>query len=85
MRGKVGFVLGVAVGVVIGSRAGRHGYEQLKLKVTELWESPRVQDTVSPVESAARERFPAAAETIADVAGAVKDSTQHAQPSDANE
>jgi len=33
--------LGVAIGYVLGTRAGRERYEQMKSAVTALWEDPR--------------------------------------------
>ncbi|MDQ0661661.1 hypothetical protein QFZ35_000159 [Arthrobacter ulcerisalmonis] len=47
MKNKLIFVSGVAVGYVLGTRAGRDSYEKLKLKVRGFWESQTVQDKVS--------------------------------------
>lgn len=43
MRGKLLFVAGLAVGYVLGTRAGRQRYEQIKLAARNVWESEPVQ------------------------------------------
>ena len=49
MKGKIGFVLGAALGYVLGSRAGRERYEQIKRGAQAVWETPLVQQGVSAV------------------------------------
>lgn len=51
MKGKVGFVLGAALGYVLGTRAGRARYEQIKRGASAVWETPLVQQGVSAVKS----------------------------------
>lgn len=51
MKGKLGFVAGLAVGYVLGTRAGRKSYESLKSRVKSLWHTDPVQDAVASVES----------------------------------
>lgn len=43
MRGKLLFVAGLAVGYILGTRAGRQRYEQIKLAAKNVWESEPVQ------------------------------------------
>lgn len=50
MRGKVAFVLGAAVGYVLGTRAGRERYEQIKRGTKAAWESAPVQQGVDAVQ-----------------------------------
>src|SRR5664279_2366457 len=50
--------LGIAIGYVIGARAGRERYDQMKDKATELWESPRVTKARTSVEDYARTQGP---------------------------
>jgi oxygen-dependent protoporphyrinogen oxidase len=50
MRGKLLFVAGAAVGVVLGARAGRERYDQIKETATRVWQSPTVQKQVHAVE-----------------------------------
>src|SRR3712207_2151825 len=50
MRGKLVFVVGAAVGYVLGARAGRKRYEQIKSGADKLWNSPAVQKRVEQVQ-----------------------------------
>jgi hypothetical protein len=50
MRGKILFAAGLAVGYVLGTRAGRERYEQLKNAALGFWNDPRVQRRVDQVE-----------------------------------
>jgi hypothetical protein len=65
MYGKIMFVVGAAVGYVVGTRQGREGYEKLKKQVTDLWENPKVQRTVADAQKFAEEKIP--------LVGAVRD------------
>ena len=51
MKGKALFILGVAVGYVLGSRAGREQYEKVKAQAKDVWESPAVQEKVAAAEA----------------------------------
>lgn len=44
MRFRMPFVMGVAVGYVLGSRAGRERYEQIKRTAQRVADNPRVQE-----------------------------------------
>ncbi|MFE3449071.1 YtxH domain-containing protein [Nonomuraea sp. NPDC059194] len=44
MRYRMMFAVGVAVGYVLGSRAGRERYEQIKRAARRVADSPRVQE-----------------------------------------
>jgi hypothetical protein len=46
MRGKAGLVIGLAIGYVLGTRAGRERYEQIKAQAVRLWETQPVQNQV---------------------------------------
>jgi oxygen-dependent protoporphyrinogen oxidase len=50
MRGKLLFLAGAAAGYVLGARAGRRRYEQIKAGAVKVWESPGVQKQVNAVE-----------------------------------
>ena len=43
-----------AAGYVLGSRAGRERYEQIKRQATKAWNKPVVQDAVDNVEQAVK-------------------------------
>jgi len=66
MRGKILFAAGLAVGYVLGTRAGRERYEHLKGAVTAFWNDPRVQKRVDQVEDFVKEKAPEVAEFVAD-------------------
>jgi hypothetical protein len=53
MRVKAAFVIGGAVGYVLGTRAGREQFEKIRATARTLWEDPRVQGTVSGMEERA--------------------------------
>ena len=54
MRGKAGLVIGLAVGYVLGTRAGRERYEQIKSQWLKLWNQEPVQRQVAKVKEFAK-------------------------------
>ena len=50
--------LGVAIGYVLGTRAGRERYEQVKSAIAALWEDPRVAKARADVEAYAKQQAP---------------------------
>lgn len=56
MKGKVAFVFGAAVGYVLGTRAGRERYAQIKRGAQTIWETAPVQRGVGLVREAAQQR-----------------------------
>jgi hypothetical protein len=44
--GKLSFIAGLGVGYLLGARAGRKRYEQIKAQATRVWASPPVQARV---------------------------------------
>lgn len=56
MKGKLAFILGAAVGYVLGTRAGRERYEQIKRGAQRVWETEPVQRGVHLVKGAVDER-----------------------------
>lgn len=52
MKGKVGLVLGFGIGYVLGSRAGRKRYEQIKKTAGNVWNSGPVQTVAQKVTGA---------------------------------
>lgn len=49
MRGKFGLVVGIAAGYVLGSRAGRERYDQIKSGFLKVWNTDPVQKQVDKV------------------------------------
>ncbi|RFA23476.1 YtxH domain-containing protein [Subtercola boreus] len=66
MRGKLLFVVGIGAGYVLGSRAGRQRYEQIKAGADRVWQSQPVQAGVTQVHGFANQRLDAASGKIAD-------------------
>lgn len=75
MKGKILLVVGLGVGYVLGTRAGRERYEELKASVQKFWNDPRVQRRVDDAEDFVKDKAPEVAEFLADgakkVVGAV--------------
>lgn len=49
MKGKIGLVVGLGVGYVLGTRAGRDRYEQIKTQWLKVWHLDPVQEQVTKV------------------------------------
>jgi hypothetical protein len=66
MRGKVILVVGLAAGYVLGARAGRERYEEIKRAAGRLWHDPRVQHQVKNAEDFAKEKAPEVVDFLSD-------------------
>jgi hypothetical protein len=44
MKAKIPLLVGGAVGYVLGTRAGRERYEQIKTQAQTIWNNPKVQE-----------------------------------------
>jgi hypothetical protein len=64
MRGKLLFITGATLGYVLGSRAGRARYEQIKNVSGKIWNNDGVQKTVNQVEDFVSDRTPDVADFI---------------------
>jgi len=49
MQGRIMFVAGAAAGYVLGARAGRRRYEQIKAAADRVWNDRNVQKSVNDV------------------------------------
>lgn len=58
----------VAAGYVLGARAGRERYEQIKRQSTKVWNSDPVQQGVHEAEGVAKQAASAAGSKVADAA-----------------
>lgn len=68
MRGKAGLVIGLAVGYVLGARAGRERYEQIKGLWLKVWELEPVQVQVTKAKDFAKTSAMALPSTLWDSA-----------------
>ena len=64
MKGKILFVTGLGLGYVLGTRAGREKYEQLKSSAMKFWNDPRVQRQVDAAENFVKDKAPDVAEFV---------------------
>lgn len=78
MKKRLILLAGVGVGFVLGSRAGRQSYEKLKAQVEELWQDPRVQDSVTKATDTVKEQAPLVAERVKEKAPEVAGKVQSA-------
>ena len=68
MKGKVGLVIGLAAGYVLGSRAGRERYEQIKSQALKVWNLDPVQEQVEKAKDFAKSSAAALPSTLWDSA-----------------
>ncbi|AQT72381.1 MULTISPECIES: hypothetical protein [Streptomyces] len=70
MRYKVTFVVGLALGYVLGTRAGRERYEQLKKSARQIAQNPAVRNAAETAGHTGREyagkAFAAVSEKVGD-------------------
>lgn len=66
MKGKILLVVGLGVGYVLGARAGRERYEEIKRAAQKLWSDPRVQKQMSQAEGFVKDKAPDVAEFLSD-------------------
>jgi oxygen-dependent protoporphyrinogen oxidase len=64
--GKLGFLAGMAAGYVLGARAGKQRYAQIKTVSGKVWNSAPVQKQVATAKEAAKTK---AAPVVADLVG----------------
>jgi hypothetical protein len=66
VKGKILFVAGLGLGYVLGTRAGREKYEELRTAALKVWNDPRVQKQVDNVEEFVKDKAPDVAEFVSD-------------------
>jgi hypothetical protein len=57
MRGKLMFITGLAAGFVLGSRAGREKYEEIRANAKKVWENPTVQEAAGVAQAQATKLY----------------------------
>jgi hypothetical protein len=66
VKGKILFVAGLGLGYVLGTRAGREKYEELRSAALKVWNDPRVQKQVDAVEDFVKDKAPEVADFVSD-------------------
>lgn len=66
MKGKILFVVGLGAGYVLGARAGRERYEQIRRAALNVWNQPQVQQGVDTVKDFAKTRVGDLSNTVLD-------------------
>ncbi|OEJ96391.1 hypothetical protein [Streptomyces thermolilacinus] len=69
MRYKLTFVVGVAVGYVLGTRAGRERYEQLRTSARQLSANPAVRNAAETAAQTGRQVAGRAYHVVSDKVG----------------
>ena len=76
MRLKMLFLAGLATGYVLGAKAGRPRYEELKAKATRAWEDPRVHKVVSDAQEFVKDAAPVVQARVTDATAAAADTAK---------
>ena len=66
MKGKILFAAGLGLGYVLGTRAGREKYDQLKTAALKVWNDPRLQKQVDAAQDFVKDKAPEVAEFVTD-------------------
>lgn len=81
---KLGILVGLGAGYVLGSRAGRQRYDQIKGKAQQFWSDPRVQKQATRAQDAVQEKATHAAgvaqEKASHAAGSVQETVKDKVP-----
>jgi hypothetical protein len=67
-----------AAGYVLGAKAGRERYEQIRRLALRVKNNPTIQETAHSPADKAREQAPVVGHKLADAAGTVADKAKHA-------
>lgn len=74
--GKLSMLAAAGVGYVLGARAGRERYEQIKRTATRVKQDPRVQEKAGQAADFAREQAPVVKDKVAGAAVSAKETVQ---------
>ena len=66
MKGKILFVAGLGLGYLLGTRAGREKYDELKATALKVWNDPRVQKQVDAAQDFVKDKAPEVADFVTD-------------------
>ncbi|MDP3892024.1 hypothetical protein [Nocardioides sp.] len=80
MKGKLILLTGAAAGYVLGTKAGRQRYEQIKRAAGRVKDDPRVQEKAHQAADLAREKAPIVADRVTEVAQTAAEKARSAVP-----
>ena len=75
---KLMLLTAFAAGYVLGAKAGRERYEQIRRTTLRIKNKPPVQETAHSAADMAREQAPLVGHKLADAAGTVAEKAKHA-------
>jgi hypothetical protein len=75
---KLMLLTAFAAGYVLGAKAGRERYEQIRRTALRIKNNPAVQETAHSAADMAREQAPVVGHKLADAAGTVAEKAKHA-------
>ena len=75
---KLMLLTAFAAGYVLGAKAGRERYEQIRRTALRIKNNPTVQETAHSAADKAREQAPVVGHKLADAAGTVAEKAKHA-------
>ena len=70
MGSKLALLAGAAIGYVLGAKAGRGRYEEIKGRATETWSSDPVQSKIVTAKETVKTRAPKVADKVSEAAKA---------------
>ncbi len=70
---KLTLLIAAGIGYVLGARAGRERYEQIKRTATRVKDDPRVQDKAAQAADLAKEKAPIVKDKVAAAASTAAD------------
>lgn len=68
---KLTLLVGIGIGYVLGARAGRARYDQIKTQAQNAWNNPTVQEKAAEAQAKVRETAPKVGEAVTEKAGEV--------------
>ena len=80
MKGKILFAAGLGLGYILGTRAGREKYDQLKTAALKFWNDPRVQKQVDAAQDFVKDKAPEVAEFVSDGAKTIVEKVSGKSP-----
>jgi hypothetical protein len=72
MKAKAALIIGAAAGYVLGAKAGKERYEQIREGAVRLWRDPRVQEKTAQAQDMVRESAPRVQEKVGSAARQAK-------------